>query len=57
MDKFLGLPADGVALFGLSILVVLLAFWLHEVKSSAKVVKASKRQVEEFKKLHKSHKL
>lgn len=54
MDKFLGLPVDGVALFVTCLVLVLLAFWLHEVKSSAKVVRASKKQIDQFKQVHKS---
>jgi len=54
MDKFLGLPVDGVLVFVVSLVAVLVAFWISEVRSVAKVVKASKSQVKMFKEIHKS---
>lgn len=52
MVTIFGLPADGVVLMVTVLVLTLLAFWLSELRSCAKVVRASKRQVAQFKKLH-----
>lgn len=54
MSNLFGLPADGVLIFVVSLVMVLIAFWVSEVRSCAKIVRASKSQVERFKDIHKS---
>ncbi|MNZ85521.1 hypothetical protein D3C78_1043160 [compost metagenome] len=51
----LGLPADGVLIFGFTILLVLGLFWAAEVRQTAKVCKVTKAQLARFNKVHKDH--